>query len=204
MIKFFWDDGEGGFSLYGSDAEQLISRPKESYDGAMPSGNSAAALNLVRLAKLTGRQEFSEKASKLFGAFKPQIEAYPTGHTFMLLALMRIYQPSSEVVLVPGHDLINGITRSKNIDNAELSVNSDDLTGDSIGRIGMLDIVREKFNPFLSVIVYSEKHKEIADIIPHIKNYRRVGENSTAYVCRNFSCSAPVSSSKELKLLLDG
>jgi uncharacterized protein YyaL (SSP411 family) len=203
MFKLFWDDREGGFFIYGSDAEWLISRPKETYDGAMPSGNSVAAMNLVRLAKLTGKREFSEKALELFMAFKPEIEAYPTAYTFMLLALMLFYQPSVEIVLVPGDDSINGGTRSKNIGNAKLPVNSDDLTGDSTNRIEMLDVIREKFNPFLSVIVYSNKHKEIVDIIPHIKNYKRIGENSTAYVCRNFSCSAPVSSSNELKLLLD-
>lgn len=241
MFKLFWDDREGGFFIYGSDAEWLISRPKETYDGAMPSGNSVAALNLVRLAKLTGKREFSEKALELFKAFKPEIEAYPTAHTFMLLALMLFYQPSVEIVLVQGDDSINGGTRSKNIGNAKKPVNSDDLagdstssrntcnmtapgngnapasvngdvpvpgnsgnlTGDNTNRIEMLDVIREKFNPFLSVIVYSNKHKEIVDIIPHIRNYKKIGKNSTAYVCRNFSCSAPVSSSKELKLLLD-
>jgi len=67
----------------------------------------------------------------------------------------------------------------------------------------MLDIIREKFNPFLSIVVYSDNHEEIAGIIPHIRDYKRIGKNTTAYVCRNFSCSAPVSSSVELKRLLE-
>jgi len=61
MIKYFWDNKKGGLFIYGSDSEQLITRPKEIYDGAIPSGNSVAALNFLRLSRLTGQQELEEK-----------------------------------------------------------------------------------------------------------------------------------------------
>ncbi len=61
MLRLFWDEENGGFFFYGSDAEQLFTRPKEIYDGAMPSGNSAAALNLLRLSKHTYDARLSQK-----------------------------------------------------------------------------------------------------------------------------------------------
>ena len=54
MVEVFRDEQDGGFFFTGNDAEPLPARPKEIYDGAMPSGNTVAALNLLRLARLTG------------------------------------------------------------------------------------------------------------------------------------------------------
>ena len=62
MIRLFKDGEAGGYYLYGSDAEHLMIRPKETYDGAMPSGNSVAAYNLIRLARLTGDATLEKEA----------------------------------------------------------------------------------------------------------------------------------------------
>ena len=59
-ISDFYDEEQGGFFLYGRENEQLILRPKETYDGAVPSGNSMMAYNLVRLFLLTGEKRFGE------------------------------------------------------------------------------------------------------------------------------------------------
>ena len=92
MLALFWDE-EGGFYFYGSDGEELISKPKEIYDGAMPSGNSVAARELMRLARLTGDTELQEVAEKIIRAFAASIH-YPAGHTHLLQALL--------LALVPG------------------------------------------------------------------------------------------------------
>ena len=88
MIGLFWDEEDGGFFFYGSDHEGLLIRPKEVYDGALPSGNSVAALQLLRLARLTGELEYEEKADSIFKAFSDQIQMYPFGHTYMLQAFL--------------------------------------------------------------------------------------------------------------------
>jgi uncharacterized protein YyaL (SSP411 family) len=62
QVAHYWDHDHGGFFLTAHDAELLPVRPKEAYDGAIPSGNSVAALNNMRLARLTGRQDLEEIA----------------------------------------------------------------------------------------------------------------------------------------------
>ncbi len=86
--------------VYGSDSEQLITRPKEIYDGATPSGNSVSALNFLRLARLTGRYELEEKALRLLKAFGGSINNYPRGYSFSLIALLFMQSKSKEIVMV--------------------------------------------------------------------------------------------------------
>ncbi len=86
MLELFWDFEHGGLFLYGSDAEQLILRPKEIYDGALPSGNSVAAYNLLRLGSILERQDFIDHTEKIFEAFGERIEKIPSAHCFLLLA----------------------------------------------------------------------------------------------------------------------
>lgn len=101
MLELFKDDSSAGLFLYGHDSEELITRPKESYDGAIPSGNSAAVMNLLRIARLTGRHELETTAKSILDYFSSDIEASPTGHSYMLCAyLYSISENASEVVIV--------------------------------------------------------------------------------------------------------
>jgi uncharacterized protein YyaL (SSP411 family) len=88
LLKLFWDGQDGGLFLYGDDAEKLIMRPKEVYDGAMPSANSAAALNFLRLSQLTGSTDLSDLAQRLFDAFNREVSLSPHSHAFFLSALL--------------------------------------------------------------------------------------------------------------------
>ena len=63
LIKYFWDNKEGGFYFTAADSEKLLIRKKEIYDGAIPSGNSVSLVNLIRLHKFTGNLGYEEKAS---------------------------------------------------------------------------------------------------------------------------------------------
>lgn len=65
QVKYFWDESQGGLFFYGNDAEQLLARPKEVFDGAIPSDNSVALLNFLRLARLTGDTEWELKAQAI-------------------------------------------------------------------------------------------------------------------------------------------
>ncbi|NLN42596.1 MAG: thioredoxin domain-containing protein [Clostridiales bacterium] len=69
MLDLFHDKENGGLFLYAKDGEKLIARPKEVYDGALPSGNSVAALNMLRLARITGDYHLEEKAYNQLNAF---------------------------------------------------------------------------------------------------------------------------------------
>lgn len=86
MLEQFFDWEKGGCYLYGRDSEKLFVRPKEIYDGAMPSGNSAAALVMRRLSFFTGKQKWREAWEKQKQFFL-QKAFHPAGHGFFLHVL---------------------------------------------------------------------------------------------------------------------
>lgn len=88
MISGFQDQAGGGFYLTHTDAEPLIYRPKETYDGAIPSGNSVAGYVLVKLSRLTGMDEYHQQALGQLQFLSEQAAAYPAGHCFAMMALM--------------------------------------------------------------------------------------------------------------------
>lgn len=88
FVKYFWDDEKDGFFLYGSHGEQLITRPKKIYDGAIPSGNSVAALNFLKLYKFTSNIEYLNKAGTIFDSFSNEVSQHPSAYCFLLLSMI--------------------------------------------------------------------------------------------------------------------
>ena len=86
MIDLFWDHENGGFYYTGSDGEAMIVREKDIYDGAVPSSNSVAALNLLRLDRLAGNPEFGEKAERIIAFFSSMVSDFPSAYTQFLIA----------------------------------------------------------------------------------------------------------------------
>ena len=101
-VKRQFQDGEnGGYFFYGADHESLILRPKETYDGAIPSGNSLMAWNLVRLAQLTADEAYEQDAQRQLDFLAKEAAQYPTGHAMFLLALLNHENPPPRVTVVP-------------------------------------------------------------------------------------------------------
>lgn len=98
----FEDKVNGGFTLYGRENEALVLKPKETYDGATPSGNSVMAYNLVRLAALTGDERFRAAAERQLSFLSGAAKEGPSNHSFFLLALSRHLSPPERVVVVLG------------------------------------------------------------------------------------------------------
>src|SRR5260370_12244178 len=98
-MQHFADGKGGGFFLTADDAEQLLARPKESYDGAIPSGNSAELLNLIRIGRITGDPSYETEAAKLIHAFSADVTRAASAHTALLLGLDFALGPSFEIVL---------------------------------------------------------------------------------------------------------
>ncbi|MFW5971687.1 MAG: thioredoxin domain-containing protein [Desulfovermiculus sp.] len=86
-LTHFWDQDHGGFYLTPDDGEELLARPKEVTDGAIPSGNSVMLSNLLRLGRLTDDAELSQKANNLIAAFSGTVAKIPAGCTFFLCGL---------------------------------------------------------------------------------------------------------------------
>lgn len=100
VIVDFWDDTQGGFFLYGAENETLILRPKETYDGAMFSGNSAMAYNLVQLYWLTDEERYGRFAECQLAFMSREAEHYPAGYAMFLLALTDYFDAPEKVTVV--------------------------------------------------------------------------------------------------------
>ena len=99
----FQDREHGGFYLYGQGHEALILRPKETYDGAMPSGNSLMAWNLVRLSQLVSEETYGPLAEHQLDFLAADAKQYPVGYAMFLLALLDDRDPPPKVtVVLPG------------------------------------------------------------------------------------------------------
>ncbi len=102
IVSFFEDKEKGGFYLTAVDAEVLIARVKETYDGALPSGNAVAALLFGRLAKYTGDIRWQECSDRQNRYLASVVRDYPCGHSLGLVALMEGVYPSKELVCAGG------------------------------------------------------------------------------------------------------
>jgi uncharacterized protein len=162
MIKYFYDKENGGFYIYGEDSEQLIMRPKEVYDGAMPSGNSVAIYNLLRLAQLTDDLTFVGYADKSFKTFGNEIVRFPRGYTMFLSSYL--YNVSSKVDV----KIVGSLEECKEI----------------------IDILNKKYHPFLNIILADDG--EIRELNEGIKNLSKIENKPTAYICKNFNCLPPI------------
>lgn len=96
----FQDPNAGGFYLYGAESERLILRPKETYDGAIPSGNSLMAWNLVRLSHLTSEQKYEQEAARQLDFMAADATHYPAGYAMFLSALLDYFEPPEKVTIV--------------------------------------------------------------------------------------------------------
>ncbi|MDD3239476.1 MAG: thioredoxin domain-containing protein [Lachnospira sp.] len=99
-IQDFWDQEHYGFYLYGSNHENMIMRPKETYDGAMPSGNSVMAYNLVRLTQFFEENELEHITVNQLEFCSREAARYPVGYAMFLVALQNFVEPPEKIVAV--------------------------------------------------------------------------------------------------------
>jgi uncharacterized protein YyaL (SSP411 family) len=186
-IERFGDPERGGFYSTSSDHEELIARRKEVGDHPIPSGNSSAAMGLLRLAALTGERRYEEQAESVFALFgKPAVE-HPDAFAHMLRALDFHLSPTREVALV-------GIQRTLKKGPDEGS-NSADAENDLSE---LAAVVREKPRPHIVLAGGPEGTEEP----PLMAGRATVEGHPAAYVCENFACQLPVTSAAELRKLL--
>ena len=100
-IGDFFDDKNGGFFLYGKDNEKLIMQPKEMYDGAIPSGNSIMAYNLIRLTPIATEESFDSICKKQIDFMYGEAQHYPSGYAMFLYSLFDYFEPGENITVVP-------------------------------------------------------------------------------------------------------
>ena len=97
-------DASGGYYFYGGDHEAMILRPKETYDGAIPSGNGLMAWNLVRLTQLAEDEQLQRDAQFQLDFLSREAAQHPIGHAMFLLALLDRDNPPTRITVVPADD----------------------------------------------------------------------------------------------------
>jgi uncharacterized protein YyaL (SSP411 family) len=178
MVRHHRDEGSGGFFLSPDDGEELILRVREIHDGALPSGNSAAILDLLLLSKLTGRAEFGEQAWKVARAFAREVERLPEGHAFYLAALESALAEGDEVVVAGERSLSK--TRE------------------------MLSLLQAAFLPHTVVLLRSpgEKGPPLGELASYTAAMEAEEGEATAYLCSGGVCRLPTRDSGELMRML--
>ena len=169
---------DGGFHYAGKDGEQMIVKEKPLNDGALPSSNSIAAMNLLLLGRMTGNPEFEKQADLLLRSFAAEVSVYPAAYTQLLQALDFAHGPTREV-LIAG-DSSSAATRQ------------------------MIESVHKVYAPnrVLMLKESGESGEELAKIAPFTASVRPEAKEPAAYVCESFRCQNPVRSVSELTTLL--
>ena len=177
MLEIFFDE-EGGFFTTRSGDAGLLSRIKNGYDGATPSGNSVAVMNLLRLARLCGRNDYERAAAATLRRFYKTMVDYPPAFSMMLAGLDLLLHPGTEVVLfLP-----------------ESSPESDAMAA-------LLTSAPDDYRT--TVVVRASQPDELAGrLIPLTHGRTATDDKPTAFVCRNQTCFPPAHTAEEFAGLL--
>ena len=179
LVTHYWDRERGGFYSTANDGEELLVRQKEVYDGAVPSANSVAMWNLLRVSRITADPDLEQKASQLGRAFSRDVAQSPIAHTQLMIALDFAVGPSYEVVIA-------GRLRAKDTR-------------------AMLRALRAQFVPNKVVLFRpsAEESPDIMKLAEFIKYQRSIDGKATAYVCLNYNCQLPTTDPSTMLQLLD-
>jgi uncharacterized protein YyaL (SSP411 family) len=178
--ELFWDTENGGYFFSPTDGEKLLVRQKEIYDGAIPSGNSVAAMNLLRLSRLTGRTEHAERADTIFTVFAADTARGASAHSQLADAMLFASSPSLEIV----------IAGREGADDTE----------------ALLAEVRSRANSQAVTLLVApgSDGDTVRTLAPFTENHAPIDGKAAAYVCRDHACTMPVTDPAELHRLLEG
>lgn len=168
LLRLFAD--EQGFSMVPKGAETLLIAPRDTYDGAMPSGNACAVMALQRLYRLTGEDEWREAFQSAADVLLPMAMSSPPSHIHLLTALLDESVPYRQVIIA--------------------------ATPDNVDAADAYRMISKRFDPATTCIWY-DGSPEMSSALPTRAGYK-TEKPFAAYVCENFVCKAPVFSKKEL------
>ncbi len=179
MVERFWDEAGGGFFLRAADADPLIVRSKDLYDGATPSGNSIAALVLLRIGRLTADARLETLGRRTLEAFGQPMAQMPFGYTQMLIALDAALGPTQEIVVAGDH--------------ADAQTQA------------LLRVLHERFLPRAVSVLHpmGPDRGVIERLAPYVAAQGPVEGRPAAYVCEGSSCRLPVTDPAQLAQQLD-
>jgi uncharacterized protein YyaL (SSP411 family) len=179
MIEDFWDETGGGFYLTAAAEADLPVRPKELYDGALPSANSVALENLVLMSRLTGDPRWEKRAEQLAVAVAGTVVRQPTAFTRLLGGLDALTRPGWEIVIAG--DLDRSDTRA------------------------LIAAVEARFMPASAVVVKSRDNaKPLERLAPYTRPMGPVDGRAAAYLCTDRTCDRPLTDPEKVRARLGG
>lgn len=174
QLELFHDQDGGGFFFTQAEADDLLVRQKEFTDGAIPSGNSASLLNLVRLGRMTAEAHYEEAAAGIIRQAGALLERMPSALTGLLLGIDFWLGPSQEIVIAAGE-----------------------------GEEDMQRVLRERYLPRAVLMRKDAAGDRLSALAPFTAAQEALGGRATVYVCQNYACQAPVTAPEELERVLD-
>ena len=178
LLAHFWDGKDGGFFSTSDYHEDLVARPKELYDNAIPSANSAAAETLLRLYLLTAEPDYEKQAIKTMRPLLDALGQAPTAFGQMLSALDFYLSAPSEIAIIG-----------------------------NLGAEDTWELVRavwQNYVPNKVVAASFPGDEEAARVVPLLADRPQAHGKATAYVCRNYICNAPTNDPGEVARQLSG
>ena len=173
MLRLFAD--ESGFAMTPKGAEVLLMSPRDTYDGAMPSGNAFAVWALQRLHWLTGEDRWRKALEKALAALLPLAECSPPSHIHLLTALLGEGTPHRQIIIT---------ARPDSAEAAEV-----------------YSKIARQFEPYTTLLWYDDT-QEMTDALPMLSEYR-TDRPFAVYICENYQCRQPLYTLDELMKALD-
>jgi uncharacterized protein YyaL (SSP411 family) len=178
MVKQFWDEATNTFYDTSERHEDLFVRPRSSYDGALPSGASAATIALLKLAKLTDKEQFEQTAVSALESMQESMRQHPLGFSNWLCALDFYLSTPKEIVIVGPRD-----------NHATLE---------------LLQTLCSIWLPNKVVAAYDPADPSPASELTLFENRQMIGNKPTVYVCEQYACQTPVTDPASLRARLQG
>jgi uncharacterized protein YyaL (SSP411 family) len=164
MLHHFWDAAEGGFFYTSDDHEELLTRPKNYFDGSTPSGTSVGCNNLLRLAALSGNDEYRKKAEQVLSLYSTHIGKAPDQFANLVCAMDSYLSRSVEIALV--------------------------MLPDAPGWTNLLWKIHSVFLP--SKVMLMKLDSLEGPESPLLESRSLIDGKPAVYVCQNFSCEKPI------------
>ncbi|MBE78747.1 MAG: thioredoxin domain-containing protein [Balneola sp.] len=172
FISSFWDQEKGGFYFSIADDDQVYGRQKQIFDGAMPSSNSVALMNLIRLSRLTGETELENYADQVGKAFSADLIRSGASICHSMQSVQFLNSESKELSLLAEPEELPETIR------------------DTFSPFSVMHIITKK------------NSKALSEIAPYTSTQKKINGNPTLYICTDFMCKEPLSGLKLIKKAL--
>jgi len=172
FISSFWDEEKGGFYFSIADDDQVYGRQKQIFDGAIPSSNSVALMNLIRLSRLTGETELENYADKVGKAFSADLIQSGASISHSMQSVQFLNAEAKELSLVADLEELPETVRN------------------TFTPFNILHVISE------------DNREALSEIAPYTSTQKKINGKLTLYVCTNFMCKEPLSGLKIIKKAL--